>query len=64
MKQYQFIEPKETLEEMVNVLVKGLDRLLTDQEVKTLYWLSECEYETRGVILDLFKELVVRKGND
>lgn len=57
MKQYQFIEPSETSKEMAEVLVKGLGRALTQQEADTLYWLSECEYVTRGVILDLFKEL-------
>ncbi|MBL4951028.1 hypothetical protein JK635_02085 [Neobacillus sp. YIM B02564] len=60
-KQYQFIEPEETKKEMVNVLVKGLERALTDQEIRIIYWLSECEYQTRGVILDLFKELSEKK---
>lgn len=57
MKRYQFVEPEETRKEMVEVLVKGLGRALTQQEADTLYWLSECEYTTRGVILDLFKEI-------
>lgn len=57
MKQYRFVEPEETLEEMVYTLSKGLKRALTEQEMKTIYWLSDCNYETRGVLLDLFKEL-------
>jgi hypothetical protein len=61
MKQYTFVEAKETREEMVKVLVKGLGRALTDQEANTIFWLSETGYETRGVLTDLFKELVERQ---
>jgi hypothetical protein len=61
MKQYKFVEPSETRKEMVNVLVKGLGRSITDQEAKTLYWLGDTDYETRGVLIDLFKELVERQ---
>ncbi|WP_286231279.1 hypothetical protein [Neobacillus mesonae] len=43
--------------EMVITLSKGLKRALTEQEVRIIYWLGDCDYETRGVILDLFKEL-------
>lgn len=28
-----------------------------DQEVKTIHWLGDWDYETRGVLLDLFKDL-------
>ncbi|PLS04045.1 hypothetical protein [Neobacillus cucumis] len=61
MKQNKFVDPKVTREEMVKVLVKGLGRSLTDIEAKKLFWLSETFYETRGVILDIFKELVERQ---
>jgi hypothetical protein len=61
MKQYAFVEPKETREEMVRVLVKGLGRALTDQEANTIFWLSQCGYESRGVLTDLFRELVERQ---
>ncbi|MBM4762742.1 hypothetical protein [Bacillus sp. B15-48] len=60
-KNYLFVEPIVTGREMVEVLVKGLGRSLTNQEIKTIHWLSNCEYETRGVILDLFKELVEKR---
>lgn len=56
-KTYKYVEPAQTRQEMAKVLIKALERSLTDQEAKALYWLSDCEYETRGVILDLFKEL-------
>lgn len=59
-KQYQFVDPEVTAIEMVEVLVKGLERSLTSQEVRKINWLSNDEYETRGVFLDLFKELVER----
>lgn len=59
---YKFVEPHITRLELANVLAKGLGRALTEQEAKTLHWLSECEFETRGVILDLFKELVKKRG--
>lgn len=60
-KVYKFVEPAVTRQEFSQTLVKGLGRALTEQEAKTLHWLSECEFETRGVILDLFKELVKRQ---
>lgn len=60
MKQYKFVEPEETRDQLVKVLVRGLERSLTDQEAKTIHWLSQCEYETRGVITDLFKEMLER----
>ncbi|HWO77774.1 MAG TPA: helix-turn-helix domain-containing protein [Bacillus sp. (in: firmicutes)] len=56
-KTYKFVEPDVTRNEFVEVLYKGLGRKLTDQELRVLYWLGDCENETRGVLLDLFKEL-------
>lgn len=41
---------------MMTVLVKGLGRNLTEQENKTIHWLGDTDYETRGGLLDLFKE--------
>lgn len=64
MKQYKFVEPRVTQMEMAKILVKGLGRALTDQEAKTIHWLSNCEYETRGVLTDLFKELVERQDEE
>jgi hypothetical protein len=40
--------------------LKGLRRALIEQEINTVYWLGDCDYETRDVITDLFKELVER----
>lgn len=42
---------------MIEVLVKGLGRKLTEQEIETIFWLGDADYQTRGVLLDLFKEL-------
>jgi hypothetical protein len=47
---------------MTKVLEEGLDRVLTVQELKTVHWLSDTENETRGVILDLFKDLSKKAG--
>jgi hypothetical protein len=60
-KQYKFVDPNVTRQEMAKVLIKGLDRYLTEQEVKLIHWLGDCEFETRGVLLDIFKELVERQ---
>jgi hypothetical protein len=61
LKIYKFVEPKVTREEIGKTLIRGLNRSLTEVEVKTIYWLGDCDYETRGVITDLIKELVERK---
>lgn len=61
MKKHKFVDPQVTRNEMLKVLVKGLGRALTDQEIETIYYLGDCEYKTRGVLLNLFKELVERQ---
>lgn len=58
MKQYKVVSKFEALNTFSRVLTKGLKRPLTEQELRTIVWLSDCEYETVGVITDLFKELV------
>lgn len=60
MKQYTFVEPSETREEITKTLMKALERSLTEQEVKTIYWLGDCEYETRGILTSFFNELLER----
>ncbi|WP_078430998.1 hypothetical protein [Alkalihalobacterium alkalinitrilicum] len=60
---YPFVKPGETRKEMVRVLTKGLERSITDQEAKIIYWLGDCDPETRGVLLDLFKELSEKDRN-
>ncbi|MER2005935.1 MAG: hypothetical protein ABS939_00665 [Psychrobacillus sp.] len=57
VKQYKFVEPAVTTTKMIDVLVEGLGRPLSEQEIRTIYWLGESEYTTREVILDLFIEL-------
>lgn len=59
-KQYKYVDPDVTRKEMIEVLVKALGRKLTDQEVSMVHWLGDCSYESRGVILDLFKEMAER----
>lgn len=56
-KQYKFVDPFDMQNEMVDVLSRGLGRALTELEMRKIVWLSDCEYETSGVLLDLFKEL-------
>lgn len=62
MKKYKFVEPQVTRREIAQTLIRTLDRELTEQEVKVIYWLGDAEYETRGVLLDLFKELAEKAG--
>ena len=61
MKKYKFGEPEVTEKQMTETLVKGLGRDLTEQESNTIKWLSDAGYESRGVLLDLFKELTQKK---
>ena len=61
---YQFVEPNITREQLSIILSKGLKRALTQQEANTIYWLSECDYETRGILTDLFRELVEKGRED
>ncbi|RJR23621.1 hypothetical protein C4578_04065 [Candidatus Microgenomates bacterium] len=61
MKNYKFVDPQVTRREMVEVLTKGLGRRLTKPEIDTIHWLGDCEYKTREVLLDLFKELANKK---
>src|SRR5690606_16177578 len=35
-KQYKFVEPRVTQDQMIEVLVKGLGRKLTEQEIETI----------------------------
>jgi hypothetical protein len=62
MKQYKFVDPDVTRNRMVEVLVRGLGRKLTDQEIKIIHWIGGCEPETRGVLLDLFKRIIKSGG--
>lgn len=56
-KKYRVRDSDVNRNEMINVLERGLGRDLTGQEVRTIYWLGDCDYPTVGVLLDLFKEL-------
>lgn len=58
---YKWVEPFVTRQELIQTLVKGLDRALTHQEARILNWICDGDCETRGVILDLFTELVQRQ---
>ena len=58
MTKYKFVEPEIKEQQLIDVLEKGLGRELTTLESRKIKWISECEYETSGVLLDLFKELV------
>ncbi len=61
MKRYNFVDPEVKEQELVEALEKGLGRELTVLESRKIKWISECEYETSGVLLDLFKELAQKK---
>lgn len=56
-KQYKFVEPIVKEKQLFTTLQNALGRSLTPQESKTIHWISECEFETSGVLLDLFREL-------
>lgn len=55
---YSWVEPYVTRQELIQILVKGLERAFTHQEARILIRICESDCETRSVILDLFKELV------
>lgn len=50
-------------QELIKTLVDGLDRALTHQEINALNRIVDSNYETREIILDLFKELVKKQKN-
>ncbi|MEC1786055.1 hypothetical protein [Schinkia azotoformans] len=56
-KQYKFVEAKVKEKQLITALETGLNRPLTPQERNTINWLSDCDYHSTGVILDLFREL-------
>lgn len=58
---YSWVEPYVTRQELIQTLVKGLDRTLTHQEARILNRICDCDCETRSVILELLKELVQRQ---
>ncbi|MBO1005768.1 hypothetical protein [Pseudogracilibacillus auburnensis] len=61
-KQYKFTDSLKWQDEFTEVLMKGLGyRKITEDEMRTIIWLADCEYKTRGVILDLIKEIVERQ---
>lgn len=60
-KLYRCVDPDVTRKELVKILSKGLGRALTQQEANTVHWLGDCSFETRGILLDLFKELVEKQ---
>ena len=55
-----FVDPEETRQEIAKVLVKGLERSLTEEEARIVYWLGDADLSTREVILNLFWELEQR----
>lgn len=61
-KRYEFVDSEIKEQQLVGVLEKGLGRELTALEFRKIKWISECDYETSGVLLDLFKELSEKNG--
>jgi hypothetical protein len=57
MKNYRYVDQKTMNERILKVLKTGLGRELTQLETRKIEWLSGSDYETTGVILDIFKEL-------
>lgn len=51
------IDEKVAFKEMKHVLEQKLGRNLTALEERKIKWLADCEYETIGVFVDLFKEI-------
>jgi hypothetical protein len=60
-KRYNVRDSNVVRRDLVQVLEKGLGRSLTGQELMVIYWLGDFEYETVGVLSDLFKELTEKK---
>ncbi|MBT2721426.1 hypothetical protein [Bacillus sp. ISL-46] len=54
---YRYVAPSVTCKDLTLTLVNGLGRALTEQETRTIDWLCDTDYETRGVLSDLIKEL-------
>lgn len=54
----KYIDENVAFDELVDVLKKGLERDLTELEMRKMKWFSDCDYETIGVFIDLLKELV------
>lgn len=61
MKTYKFVEPEETRKQLCELFVMALNRPANQIEARVINWISECEYETRGVIVDIFQEIVEKK---
>ncbi|MCB5238914.1 hypothetical protein [Niallia circulans] len=57
---YKTEDPMFTRQKLASILIKGLDRALTEQEIKTIYILGDCDHETKGVLLSLLEELAAR----
>lgn len=58
MKDYsRFIDEKFAYREMKTLLEDRLGRELTPTEDSNILWLSDCDYETVGILFDIFKEL-------
>ena len=57
-KVHKWMDPFTAKQELIETLVKGLDRALTHQEIKILHWICDSDLEKSGVITDLIKELV------
>jgi hypothetical protein len=57
LKKYRYVDQKTMNERILKVLVTGLGRELTPLETRKVECLSGSDYETTGVILDIFKEL-------
>lgn len=53
----RFIDEVAAYNEMKTLLEQRLGRELTEKERSTINWLADCEYQTIGVIVDLFDEL-------
>jgi hypothetical protein len=57
VKYSRFVSEEVAYKEMKELLEQKLDRELTELEDKKIKWFADCEYETIGVFVDLFKEL-------
>jgi predicted house-cleaning noncanonical NTP pyrophosphatase (MazG superfamily) len=53
----RFVSKEAAYKEMKKLLEQKLGRELTELEDRKINWFADCEYETVGVFVDLFKEL-------
>ena len=58
MPKHRYVDPDVKYGQLVSAITKAIGRELTTEEDRQVKWLSQCEYVTSGVFLELFKATV------